>query len=96
MSHAPPPGLFGPMPEVGTTLWCVFCTQLVTLQRNPASGWHYWTAPGDRVDGSFQCDGGSPGNAHGGTVRTLHKPSNSDDGTLWAWRYTPDGAGRMP
>lgn len=88
--RTPPPGLFRAMPAVGTILWCVFCRKPVTLRQAP-SGWHYWTGDGEPVDGGRHCLGGQSR----GTLRTLHKPENGPDGATWAWRYDPDGAGRL-
>lgn len=90
----PPPDLFGPMPEVGTAKVCQFCHEAVTLEQAP-SGWHYWSAAGDPVDGGRHCLGGSwAGNIHLPAVRTLHYPEPVSDDERWAWRYTPEGDGR--
>jgi hypothetical protein len=99
--HVPPPDLYGPMPDVGTMKVCWFCQKVVTL-RQARSGWHYWCADLDPVNGGRHCLGGAPeGNAWNPAVRTLHLPiaeldeSGAVVGERWAYRYTPDGEGRM-
>lgn len=88
------------MPVVGTMKSCDFCRTPVTLSRAP-SGWHYWTADGDPVDGGRHCDGGQgPGTVRNPTLRSLHVPVPLFDarGSVverWAWRYTPNGEGRL-
>lgn len=91
--------LYAPMPDVGTMKVCVFCHFVVTLRQAP-SGWHYWTADKDPVDGRPHCDGGVPGTRHNPALRTLHLPApllDAQDNIVerWAWRYTPDGEGRL-
>lgn len=95
MNMEPSRRLYAPMPEVGTAKLCAFCYESVTLERAP-SGWHYWTANGDPVDGGRYCVGGSwKGNIHSPALRTLHYPAPGADDERLAWRYTPEGEGRM-
>lgn len=98
---APLPSIYGPMPDVGTMKICDFCHFVVTLKQAP-SGWHYWCAETDPVDGQRHCDGGQPpANAADTAVWTLHIPAplydKLGDRVLqrWYWRYTPEGEGRF-
>lgn len=93
--------LYGPMPAVGTLKVCDFCHMVVTLKRAP-SGWHYWCADMEPVDGQRRCDGGTgPGTREMPPVWTLHVPAPVYDGVTdevterWFHRYAPDGAGRF-
>ncbi|MFD6448658.1 hypothetical protein ACFWEJ_26390 [Promicromonospora sp. NPDC060204] len=93
-ARKPLSGLYAPMPEVGTKKFCVFCREAVTLEQ-AASGWHYWTAFGDPVDGGRHCYGGTMGNVHSPALRTLHLPLAESEDLKWAWRYSPEGEGRL-
>lgn len=93
--------LYGPMPAEGTIKECWFCHMMVTLQTAP-SGWHYWTAHGDPVDGKNHCYGGPrPLNRFDVKPMSLHlpMPTYAADGVTeterWYWRYTPTGEGRF-
>lgn len=99
--RVPHTDIYGPMPKIGTMKICVFCHMVVTLKR-AGSGWHYWCAETDPVNGQRHCLGGQPpGNVHNPAVRTLHLPEplydELGDKVLqrWYWRYTPEGEGRF-
>lgn len=81
------PPKISPMPPLGTKLTCSMCRVAVVLDQS-TSGWHYWVADGDPVDGGHHCYGGQPPAV--GAVRTLHVPFHQ------AWRYSPDGDPRLP
>lgn len=92
---------YAQMPDVGTMRICWFCHKVVTLKRAD-SGWHYWCADLDPVDGRHHCLGGRvPANRFDSIPRTLHlpEPVMDDDGNItgprWHHRYTPDGVGRF-
>lgn len=92
---------FEPLPPIGTMKVCAFCHFTVTLQR-AESGWYYWVRQQDPVDGRRHCDGGTgPGTIESPSLRTLHVPDSIRDATgrkviqAWAWRYTPEGEGRL-
>lgn len=76
------------MPPVGTSERCSFCRELVTLRR-AETGWHFWTAAGDPVDGRRRCLGGQPPRWDG-NLMTYHVPFPKDD-VRRAVRYDPDG-----
>ena len=93
------PSLYGPMPELGTMKVCDFCHFVVTLKQ-AESGWHYWCADKDPVDGGRHCDGGTgPGTERMPPVWTLHVPAplweHGEITQRWFHRYTPDGVGRF-
>lgn len=91
---------FEPLPEVGTMKVCGMCHFVITLERIP-SGWYYWVADKDPLDGRRHCLGGSgPGTVEMPPLRTLHVPDQVWEGhpprltKTWAWRYTPEGEAR--
>lgn len=95
----PPPGEYREMPAVGTMKICQFCHMVVELKR-AESGWHYWCAAADPVDGRHHCLGGQTSrNAYDVIPRTLHLPGPAYEGgretERWYHRYTPDGEGRF-
>lgn len=96
----PKSDVYGPMPELGTKLICQYCLHLVELKQ-AESGWHFWCAPRDPVDGRHRCLGGvDPTNRYTFVPRTLHlpEPAYDDQGRdveRWYPRYTPEGVGRF-
>ena len=90
------PGAYAPMPDVGTMKICWFCHMVVTLKQAP-TGWHYWCADLDPVNGRHHCLGGQV--VYDSVPRTLHLPAPlmDDEGNVtgerWHYRYTPDGVG---
>lgn len=93
------PSLYGPMPELGTMKICDFCHMVVTLKEAP-SGWRYWCADRDPVDGGRYCHGGQPSrNPAMPPLWTLHVPAPRYEAARavekWFYRYTPEGEGRF-
>ena len=79
------PTMYDAMPEPGTAEQCSFCRTWVTLRR-AETGWHYWTADGEPVDGRQRCYGGVTPRK----LRTYHVPFPTKSGDRRAVRYDPD------